>query len=241
MTGLFVSDVLGALYTTPDSNATDVITGNESYFPASFFESYSKRGLPFGWGKQTPKTVTTYLGQIKKQLPGEPGDLIWLMDRFFTDVLPTGGDIDTVPASVHNASIYGQIKAFCARAKYKHHPHLRTFMAFASMSEMGGDERLVPAIALTYVVKVLFSKFGKKNKTVNTKVNNESRSMTRVVLTIEGARQVGVMLDVDEPEPEQDIVIECDVTDDEAEEDKTHGQKRKLDHDHEYGADGESS
>jgi hypothetical protein len=107
------------------------------------------------------------------------------------------------------------------------------------MSEMGVDERLVPAIAMTYVVEILFGKFDKKNKTVNVKVDNESRSMSRVVLTVKPDRQAGVLYDVEDPDLEQDIVIEDDVTDDEGEQEMSRGRKRQFDGDEDGG--GESS
>jgi hypothetical protein len=123
-----------------------------------------------------------------------------------------------VPSSIHANSIYNLVSTFCSRAKYKNHPHLRTFLAFATMSEMGVEERLVPAIALTNVIEILFKSHEKKNKTVNAKIANEARSMTRVVLTVDGTFKKGVLADVEEPELEQDVVIEEDVTDDEGEE-----------------------
>jgi hypothetical protein len=162
-----------------------------------------------------------------------------LIDRFISEMLPDGGDLDLVPASIHANSIYSSIALFCSRATYKHHPHLRTFLAFASMSEMGVDERLVPAIALTYVVEILFGKLDKKNKTVNVKLGNESRSMSRVVLTVKADRKAGVLHDVEDPELEQDIVIEDDVTDDEGQQEMSRGQKRQFDGDDDEG--GESS
>jgi hypothetical protein len=71
------------------------------------------------------------------------------------------------------------------------------------MSEMGVEERLVPAIALTNVVETLFESHEKKNKTLNAKVNNESWSMSRVVLTVGAEFRDGMLEDMDEPDFEQ--------------------------------------
>jgi hypothetical protein len=218
LTGLLINDVLGSKLAMKSDVSSAFKTANEGYLPVSFFSESSKRGLPLTKTKQIPRAKTKYLSLIKAQLPAQPGDLIWLISRFFQDALPNGGNIDLVPSSIHANSIYNLVSTFCSRAKYKNHPHLRTFLAFATMSEMGVEERLVPAIALTNVIEILFKSHEKKNKTVNAKIANEARSMTRVVLTVDGTFKKGVLADVEEPELEQDVVIEEDVTDDEGEE-----------------------
>ncbi|EAT86157.2 hypothetical protein SNOG_06326 [Parastagonospora nodorum SN15] len=239
VTGLSVDYVLGSKLAIRSKASSSLSTANEDYYPNSFFAG-SKRGLPFTWVYQTVKTKEKYLSIINATLPAQPGDLVWLIDRYIAETLPNGGDIDLVPASVHANSVFAQVASFCMQAKYKNHPHLRTFLAFASMSEMGVDERLVPATAFTNVVEVLFGKFGKKTKTVRTKIANETRTMSRVVLTIGTERQSGVLQEIEEPAFEQDVIIEGDVTDDEGQEDMSRGQKRGFDGDDDGGESSKS-
>jgi hypothetical protein len=101
------------------------------------------------------------------------------------------------------------------------------------MFEKGVDERLVPAITLLHVVKIVLGKVDEKNKTVNVELGTESRSLTRVVLN--------VLYDVEDPEPEQDVVIEDDVTDDEGEQEMSRGQERRFDNDEDEAGDSSKS
>jgi hypothetical protein len=150
------------------------------------------------------------------------------VDRFIQETLPGGGEIDLISASIHDSSVYKIIASFCAKGKYKHHPHLQTFFAFASMAEMGQDERNVSSNALTMAAEILRGSITKKKKTANIRVGDERRSAFRYVLVVGRKRPQDVIREEDDPELERDVEIIDDVTDDEDEEDSGHGQTRGM-------------
>jgi hypothetical protein len=219
ITGCSVNEVLASTLPISSEESSQSHTANETYYPAAFFEqSHSKRGLPLvaATGSSFMKPVyNTVLSQIKKTLPANPGDLLWLLDRFFLEMFPNGGEVDLVSASVHSNSVYKQVAMFCAKATYKHHPHRRTLLALGSMAEMGMDERIIPAHALTLATDILRGPYTKRNKTANLTIAGEKRSTSRAVLTFKNARPDGVINEVDEPQLMQDVIVEEDVTDDE--------------------------
>jgi hypothetical protein len=217
VTGRSSNEVLGAKrgWNAETSTFAALQTANEGYLPVEYFaNSRSKRALPFTSSKLTSNGYRGYLSRIERELlPAHTGDLLWLIDRFFQEKLPQGGDVDLISASIHANSVYRLIATFCDQAKYKHHPHWRTLMAFVSMAEMGLDERAVCSNAMTMAAEVLRGPFTKKTKTANLTVNNEKRSASRAVLTIKGNRPDSVIYEEEEPELAVDVGIEDDLTD----------------------------
>lgn len=210
LTGMSIGDILRS---SPTS--TNVPSGHETYYPASFFaNSKSKRALPFTSATLSAQGYDIYLNKVKKDLPAFPGDLLWLIDRFLSDKFPEGGELDLINASIHGNSVYKHIATFCSKAKYKYHPHFRTFLALASMAEMGLDERNVSSYALTLAAEILRGPFvSRKSKTANIKVEGQNRSASRFVLTIKKDRPENVIHQEDEPELEQDVEVLDDLTD----------------------------
>jgi hypothetical protein len=102
---------------------------------------------------------------------------------------------------------------------YKHHPHLTTFLAFASMAEMGQDERNVSSNALTIACELLRQSTERKSKTANFA---DKTSASRYVIKLAGdaQRPQGAIRAVEEPILERDVEILTDITDDEAEPDE---------------------
>jgi hypothetical protein len=190
------------------------------YYPASFFQdSRSKRILPFSSsGKSTKGDINGLIFVANKHLPANPGDLLWLIDRFFQSVvIPGGGTMDLFYPSIHPTinSVYTLIAAFCAQGTYRHHPHLRTFLAFANMSEMGEDERMMSNNALMTAAGVLTGSYTEKKVTKNVEINGKKESPSRKILTL-GEDIPSNVVREDEPEQlEQDVVPGDDVTDDE--------------------------
>jgi hypothetical protein len=221
------------------------------YYPASFFEdSRSKRILPFSSsGKSTKGDIDGLMFVASKHLPANPGDLLWLIDRFFQSVvIPGGGTMDFFYPSIHPTinSVYTLIAAFCAEGTYRHHPHLRTFLAFANMSEMGEDERMVSNNALMTAAGILTGSYTEKKVTKNVEINGKKESPSRKVLTLGVDRPSDVVRE-DEPEQlEQDVVPGDDVTDDETSESegedasgtvgKSKAMKRSREEDEDTGA-----
>ena len=74
-------------------------------------------------------------------LPADPGDELWLFDRFFAEYYPDGGNIDCVSTSVSAAnSVWIKLLEFTKMPKYAHHPHLRTVRALAMSGTSRGHE-----------------------------------------------------------------------------------------------------
>lgn len=214
VTGMSIDEILLSFLPS-----TGVSGANEAYYSPTFFaESKSKRALPFTSATLSARGYGIYLNKATKDLPAHPGDLLWLVDRFLSEKFPEGGDIDLINASLHGNSVYRLIATFCSKAKYKYHPHLRTFLALAGMAEMGLDERNVSSYALTLAAEILRGPFiSRKSKTVNFKVGGQKRSASRFVLTIGKDRQENVVYEKDEPELEQDVEVLDDATDEEEE------------------------
>ncbi|CAN9092100.1 unnamed protein product [Alternaria alternata] len=243
VTGHSINEVLGSRLVMKNDTSNSFKTADDGFLPASFFEnSPSKRGLPFSWVNPTTmiKSPNKYLSLIRANLPAYPGDLVWLINRFLEEVLPEGGDIDPIPGSIHTNSVYRLVVQFCNQAKYKYYPHLRTFLAFASMAEMGNDERFVPANAFMNVMKIIFGDVEHKRKTARVKINGESKTMDRLWLTVGKDRETGVIHDVEDPELEQDIIIEEDVTEDEDDEVGAIGARKRRKEDDEDQGEGSS-
>lgn len=221
------------------------------YYPASFFEnSRSKRILPFSSsGKMKKEDIDGLIFVASKHLPANPGDLLWLIDRFFQSVvIPGGGTMDFFYPSIHPTvnSVYTLIAAFCAEGTYRHHPHLRTFLAFANMSEMGEDERMISNNALMTAAGILTGSYTEKKVTKNVEINGKKECPSRKVLTLGGERPPDVVRE-DEPEQlEQDVIPGDDITDDETSESdgedasgtggKSRGMKRSREEDEDAGA-----
>jgi hypothetical protein len=197
-------------------------TAHDGCYPASFFEdSPSKRALPFTHlNPQHRSTVgkATYLARGMEGLPANPGDLLWLIDRFFQEAIQKE-EVDLISPSIHPHSVYRLITAFCAKGTYKHHPHLRTFLAFANMAEMGMDEQKVSSNALMLAAEVLRGPFAINKKTANITVNKVRRSALRSVLTIGQHNLPNTIAEGDEPELERDVEVLSDITDIEDNED----------------------
>jgi hypothetical protein len=219
VTGCSINEVLGSKLANKDDTSSDFMTADEGYLPPSFFAQFnSKHGIPVASAMAIHKTAQPYfISQAKKNLPAKPGDLLWLINQFLLDVHPNGGEVDLISASLHKNSVFKQIGLFCSKAKYKHHPHLRTFLAYASMAEMGLEERAVSANAMLIAVEVLRDITTTKSKTANLKIGGEKKSVGRKVLTIGGTPLTGAIFQVTEPELEQDIEVLSDMTDDEDE------------------------
>jgi hypothetical protein len=49
-------------------------------------------------------TKPTYRNEALSLLPADPGDELWLFDRFFAEYYPDGGNIDCVSTSVSAAN-----------------------------------------------------------------------------------------------------------------------------------------
>lgn len=198
-------------------------TANDPYYPRSFFDkSRSKRAMPFTALALRTKGYATYLSKAKQHLPANPGDLLWLIDRFFTANFSEGGVVDLISASLHNNSVFRLVALFCTSAMYKHHPHLITLLAFASMAEMGQDERNVASNALTAACELLRASEDRKAKTANLRGGGTA---SRYVIALEGdqERPKNAIRKVAEPKPEdfeRDIEILEDLTDDDADWDK---------------------
>lgn len=168
LSGSYVDDTLSG------QGLGEVATGplyqTEPYYPMSFFESSrSKRALPFTCKSLRTDTFAGHLATLRNTLPANPGDLLWLIDRFLSEEFANGGAVKLMSGSEHEQSIYRLISKFCSKAKYKHHPHLRTLKAMVSVVEMGATERLIATNALTFAFNVLRSPCKKQSRSLNVK------------------------------------------------------------------------
>jgi hypothetical protein len=122
------------------------IDRSEGFIHENFFEQDpSRASLSFPRSSITLKMLPKFLAKTQHNLPAKPGDLLWILERFFLDTFPTGGEVDPVSVSEHPTySIYAQLMAFASRVKYQHHPHIDTLKAMAHLSEQGVDDRRVP-------------------------------------------------------------------------------------------------
>ena len=106
-------------------------------FPKSFFEIGTQRAMPY----VSYITKPTYRNEALSLLPADPGDELWLFDRFFAEYYPDGGNIDCVSTSASAAnSVWIKLLEFTKMPKYAHHPHLRTVRALAMSGTSRGHE-----------------------------------------------------------------------------------------------------
>ncbi|KAJ4382744.1 hypothetical protein N0V86_001966 [Didymella sp. IMI 355093] len=195
------------------SSATRAARGGR--LPKSFFDkSPSKRGFPFNKSvnlvNTTGKPYLVYTELLRQKFtPVNHGDLLWLIDRFLMEHFPKGGALDPVPGSVHADSMFLLVTDFCAQPKYMHHPHLRTFLAMASMSEMGLDERNIPINAFRMAVSVIRGTFTESASRAVLKINNERLEFKRQIMTIKSKR-MRIFHDVDEDDLDYSVELIAD-------------------------------
>jgi hypothetical protein len=193
----------------------------EPFFPKSFFDqSRSKRALPFSNKSLRTDDYKGHLSALRKTLPANPGDLLWLLDRFLEAHYPNGGDIDMASSSECTNSVYGKISAFCAQARYKHHPHIRTLKAFVDIAEMGQTERAIAKNALEFAWKVLRTSLDIKSKTLPVYVDGVRKDTTRKLMDIGSNTPANVIRPWSEPKVEATTQVGTDVTDDEVSDDE---------------------
>jgi hypothetical protein len=188
----------------------------ESFLPSSFFEaSHTRYALPFANKSLKKDAYDAHLSKLRKTLPANPGDMLWLIDRFLAEFLPTGGQIDLAAGSEHAESVYHAISMFCSKAKYKYHPHLRTFKALVNIVEQGAAERLIATNALVFAFEILRQPCDKKPKSLKlTLSTGEIRQSKRFVMTLGGNIPKGAICAWIEPDLESDMRLVDDVTDD---------------------------
>jgi hypothetical protein len=124
------------------------------FYPStSFHGSRSSHSLPLApnmWINQ--KTWTRCVDSMKETLLVNCGDLLWLLDCFLVEILPTGGEIDMSSASETSASILRKLMSFCLVQKYQKHPHVQTLIAFADAAEEERSERTLALHALAFKI-----------------------------------------------------------------------------------------
>jgi hypothetical protein len=167
------------------------------YLPATFFASSgSKLGLPV---LSTPndvlsaKLMTTHVDAVKCRSPARPGDVLWLLDRFLTEMYPQGGKVDLCPASLHLPSVYNKIREFCLKRTYQDHPHWRTLAALVYLTEKGLYERHIPANYLLLGIEVLRQPFFSETIRRTGAKYGQLYEIDRPVLTIGTTRPAGVV------------------------------------------------
>jgi hypothetical protein len=213
VTGVSLDDAWGCDGATASSST-------EEFFPSSFFEaSTTKHTLPFANKSLKQDANAAHLGTLRNTLPANPGDMLWLLDRFLHEQFPWGGKIDLASGSEHRDSIYHLITTFCSKATYRHHPHIRTFRALASIVEQGAAERSIATNALVFALQILREPFTKTPKTLKLKVNGVNKESKRFVVTIGAKVPKEVIREWEEPELEYDVQVLGDETDDEGNED----------------------
>jgi hypothetical protein len=137
-------------------------SGNDIIFPKSFFESGTQRAMPY----VSYVTKPTYRNEALSLLPADPGDELWLFDRFFAEYYPDGGNIDCVSTSVSAAnSVWIKLLEFTKMPKYAHHPHLRTVRALAMSGTSRGHELTRATSQLGLAAFALFENIEETKKT----------------------------------------------------------------------------
>jgi hypothetical protein len=137
-------------------------SGNDIVFPKSFFESGTQRAMPY----VSYVTKPTYRNEALSLLPADPGDELWLFDRFFAEYYPDGGNIDCVSTSVSAAnSVWIKLLEFTKMPKYAHHPHLRTVRALAMSGTSRGHELTRATSQLGLAAFALFENIEETKKT----------------------------------------------------------------------------
>jgi hypothetical protein len=195
-------------------------SSTEAFLPSSFFgASDTKHTLPFANKSLKQDANAAHLSTLRNTLPANPGDILWLIDRFLHEQFPGGGKVDLASGSEHRDSIYHLITTFCSKATYKHHPHIRTFRALASIVEQGAAERSIATNALVFALQILREPFTKTPKTLKLKVNGVNKESKRFVVAIGAKTPKEVIREWEEPEPEYDVQVLGDETDDEGNED----------------------
>jgi hypothetical protein len=190
------------------------VTAAEPFLPASFFEaSRSKRSLPMTFRSLRKADLAAHLGAVRATLPANPGDLLWLIDEFLKQEFPEGGDIDLASGSDYCQSVYHKISASCAKARYKHHPHLQTMKSLVSTVESGATERLIATNALSIAFEILREPYSKKTKTLVLKVDGKRKDSSRFVATIGSKTPRDTISLWDEPDLECDVEVLDDLTD----------------------------
>ncbi|EAT78581.2 hypothetical protein SNOG_13956 [Parastagonospora nodorum SN15] len=217
-TGLFFADEIISAHKLKTVEATG------GYIPLSFFDGYSSRfGLPFPPASLlTDKTMPKFVPKVQSDLPANPSDLLWLLEQFFLETFPSGGDIDPVSVSEHPTySVFGKLMDFATRIKYQHHPHINTIKAMAHLSEQGTDERRMSLNILILSCEFLRPGYVSKGKQLGRTLPDGTKLRTsRVVRTINAgpapATNVGLASIPDMEQDEEELGEVEDFTDDEA-------------------------
>lgn len=183
MTGSTVSATLGPI--APGEVVAPFLDQTEPFYLKEFFgASLTKGSLPFSCKSLRKPDYNGHLSTIRETLPANPGDLLWLLDRFLSECFPDGGDIDLASGSEHRDSVYLVMSQFVSKATYKHHPHFYTLKAFIHIVEMGATERLIATNALSLAFEILREPFSRKRKTLILKVDGKRKDSTHFVVEL---------------------------------------------------------
>ncbi|KAJ4316457.1 hypothetical protein N0V94_005448 [Neodidymelliopsis sp. IMI 364377] len=231
MTGSSVNNVLGTVLgmVSPGDRLT-----SERYLPASFFAEFDAPiGLPLL--SSTSRTLRQsylepFVKEVKQRSAAQPGDVRWILDRFFAEEYPgnSESEVNLCPGSLlKDESAYEKIKHFCAKPTYKHHPHWRTLLALANITEMGMYERHMSTNYLALAAQVLRRPYKATNKRKKDKVMGEGFEIGHQVLIIGKTCPPGVIAPVGDLPWAQDVTVESDQDVAEVSDDDNEGEAEK--------------
>ncbi|KAK5713409.1 hypothetical protein LTR17_017590 [Elasticomyces elasticus] len=135
------------------------------YIPASFFATERQAPLLIISNKNS-KAFT----EMNELLPHQPGDATWLMNEFLKEDFPNGGDVHLgSPLQFPNEdTVWDKLARFCARKKYRKHPHIRDLEALAGGARLGNIEKSFTNATMKVIVEHL--RDVTKTKVANSKV-----------------------------------------------------------------------
>ncbi|KAF1997086.1 hypothetical protein P154DRAFT_565580 [Amniculicola lignicola CBS 123094] len=151
---------------------------------------------------------------IQELLPVEPGDMLWLLDHFFSELYSNGGPIDFIDSKdARTGSVWSDIKEFvtnsrcdapevangkykfCSSDKYSRHPHMQTLSAILRSSQQGTVEKQGATAMVIACLEVLREPMTKTKKSLRLR---NGRTTSRLIVTIGSERPVGVVVGIEQ-------------------------------------------
>jgi hypothetical protein len=240
VTGVDIDEYLMNAVPTGMSN-TDMLAGR---YPAHFFDT-TTRSLPVPALKSLHKaSQDAYVTLVKKNCtPANPGDMLWLLSRFFQEICdPKDGiSFNVASASESPASVYRLLARFCHTPTYQHHPHLRTLRAVAHLPELGITERILMSNIIVIALHTLAAST-KKTTTITLKSASKTSKTGYASYKVKDLNEFhnNILAPFTAPQLKYDIEIieESEETDQELDADEELG-KRKHESDSDFEGDDE--
>ena len=122
--------------------------------PASYFAGRQQLfKISYCNGTATASAVQ----RIRKMLPLQKGDFLWLLDQFLQDNFPLGGALNCADPSVFPdaGSIWPNLVIFCSQTRHSQHPYAEYLGTVARRASEGTYATMQAVVSLDAALKIL--------------------------------------------------------------------------------------